>query len=156
MNLFQKQQNTSRYTSIPDGSAADDETAVVPRGTPQSTTTMTMDRRSPTWIMVATSVLGMMMILVVTGGLIWMLQTTDGGLSTTAVERNKDNSYRCCKDNSSADCKMVYIGFGLTGTRKCVADHGYGGHCHRGAGIGGANCCNDKDQGTWYAIAGCV
>ena len=155
MNLFQKQQNTSRYTSIPDGSAADDETAVVPRGTPQSTTTMTMDRRSPTLIMVAI-VAFMMMMLVVTGGSVWMLQTTDGGLSTTAVERNKDNSYRCCKDNSSADCKMVYIGFGLTGTRKCVADHGYGGHCHRGAGIGGANCCNDKDQGTWYAIAGCV
>ena len=155
MNLFQKQQNTSRYTSIPDGSAADDETAVVPRGTPQSTTTMTMDRRSPTWIMVAI-VAFMMMMLVVTGGSVWMLQTTDGGLSTTAVERNSDNSYRCCKDNSSADCKMVYIGFGLTGTRKCVADHGYGGHCHRGAGIGGANCCNDKDQGTWYAIAGCV
>ena len=153
MNLFQKQQNTSGYTSIPDASAADDETAVVSRGTPQSTTTRTMDRRSPKWIMVATSVLGMKMMLMVTGGSVWMLQTTDGGLTTTAMECNRDNGVHCCKKMSSADCKKRYrpdkSQYRNDLDKFCIPINGYGGVCHKGAGTD-PDCCTDKDQGTFH------
>ena len=85
MNLFQKQQKTSGYNSIPHAIAADDETAAVPVGTTilPPTMTMTMGHYMPKWIMVA-SVLGMMLMLVVTGGSVWMLETTGGGLTAAA------------------------------------------------------------------------
>ena len=82
MKLFQKHQNTIGYNSIPNAIAADDdETAAVPLGTPPPTK-MTMGRRS-SWLLAI--VAGMiMMILVVAGGTVWILETTDGGLTTAA------------------------------------------------------------------------
>jgi len=147
MNLFQKQQKTSGYKTIPDARAADEETAAVLFGTiirSPSTMTMTTDHRSPKWIMV-TSVLGMMMMLVVTGGLVWMLQTTDGGLTTTAVERNRYNvGFSCCKKQSSNECFFNHDPM----TAGCRAKNGYDGTCHKG--MVGTTCCTDKDQGTYY------
>jgi len=83
MNLFQKQQKTSGYKTIPDARAADEETTAVPFGT--KTRTMTTDRRrSSKWL--AFQFAGALLLLVAGGGTVWMLQTTDGGLTTTAVD----------------------------------------------------------------------
>jgi len=80
MNLFQKQQKTSGYASIPNAIADDEETA----------TTRTMDRRVSRWrttdrrwskgrMLVDGVVATGMMLLLVMGGAVWMRQ--DGGSS---------------------------------------------------------------------------
>ena len=85
MNLFQKQPNTSGYTSIPEA-IADDDTAVVLVSTitPSPPTAMTMDRRSSKRMMMA-FVAGTMLVLMVAGtGAVWMMQ--DGSSDTTATK----------------------------------------------------------------------
>ena len=80
MNLFQKQQNTIRYNSIPNA-IADDETAAVPLGTtllPPSKTTMG-HRLSKRIAIVA----GVMMLLTMAGGTVWMMPY--GGIMTAAA-----------------------------------------------------------------------
>ena len=71
MNLFQKQQKTSRYNSIPDASA-DDDTAV-----PIDSTLL-----PPMWWMVVVVVAGMMLL---TGcGTVWLLPDVGSSYTTTA------------------------------------------------------------------------
>ena len=92
MNLFQKQQKTSRYNSIPDASA-DEDTAV-----PIGTTIL-----PPTWWMVA--IVAGMMLLVAGCGAVWMLPDADdscvpavgtfSGTSTTTSD-GKDNPFETC------------------------------------------------------------
>ena len=80
MNLFQKQQKTSRYNSIPDA-IADDKTAAVPFGTPPSSTTVIMGHRSSTGRVAF--VAGMLLLLVVLGG--GAVGMTEGGRTTTTI-----------------------------------------------------------------------
>ena len=141
MNLFQKQQKTSGYKTIPDASAADEETTAVSFGTRVQTST---SRRSLTWRIAI--VAGMTMI-VMAGGAVLMLQTTDGGLTTTAVERNRDTGYRCCKKTTTTDC--VYYG----GSDECFPINYYGGDCH--VALYTNDCCTDKEHGTLYFAGGC-
>ena len=60
MNLFQKQQTTSGYASIPNA-IADNETATVPLGTTivprPATTTMTSGHRAKLWMAIAAGLL---------------------------------------------------------------------------------------------------
>ena len=151
MNLFQKQQTTtSRYTSIPDASADDDETAAVsvPLGTTirsPSTMTMTMDHRS--WMWLAFQFAGALLLLVAGGGTVWMLQTTDGGLTTTAMERNSDNtgSVQCCRKQDAINCEYMFSGY-----CKVNPTNGYKGSCH--VDIQGNGCCVEEEVGIqhWF------
>ena len=145
MTLFQKQQKTNGYKTIPDASAAD-KTAAVPFGTMVQTSTC---RRSSTWRIAI--VAGMTMI-VMAGGAVWMLQTTDGGLTTTAVERIRDNvgGDSCCKKKSK-ECERYEVttqGYFDLGYR-CKTRKGYDAVCHMGAGVD-PSCCTDEYYGTFY------
>lgn len=81
MNLFQKQQTTSGYISIPND-IADDETAAVQvsLGMPSPlTTTTTMDRRLSKRMLAIAA--GILMVLMVVGGAVLL---RDGGITTAA------------------------------------------------------------------------
>merc|ERR1711865_15050 len=123
---------------------ADEETTVVPFGTTVQTST---------WRIAI--VAGMTMIVMAGGGVL-MLQTTDGGLTTTAVEQNGDNlGFSCCKKNSvecdyPPEAKWDYcIHACYDGPGMCRHINGYDGPCHKGAGDK-PYCCTDKDQGTFH------
>ena len=144
MNLFQKLQKTSEYKTIPDARAADEETTAVPFGT--NTRTMTTGRRSSTWLVFQFA--GALLLLVAGGGTVWMLQTTDGGLTTTAMERNSDNtgSVQCCKKQDAINCEYINI----SNYCKVNPTNGYKGSCH--VDIQGNGCCVEEEVGIqhWF------
>ena len=142
MNLFQKHQKTSGYNTIPDG-IAEVETAAVPVGSTLLPPTMTMTTMSKTRIVL---VAGMTMMLVAGGGTLWMRETTDDGLTTTAVERNRSTGKQCCKKKSPNHCE--YTGYVIG--KHCKATNGYTGECYRGMGTSNDDCCDENDRGTFY------
>ena len=115
----------------------------VPFGT--KTRTMTTDRRrSSKWL--AFQFAGALLLLVAGGGTVWMLQTTDGGLTTTAVERNRDIlGFSCCKHQSKECAK-----YNDANRYGCVGINGYEGVYHQGASGNDLHCCTDKDKGTFH------
>ena len=81
MNLYQKQQNTIRYNSIPDAIADDDKTAAVPLGTTilsPTMTTMTRRHRSSKWMLAIVAIM-MLLLVVLAGGTVWL--RPEGGSS---------------------------------------------------------------------------
>ena len=145
MTIFKPQQKTSGYNTISDG-IAEDETAAVPFGTTVQTSSSTStSRRSSTWRIAI--VAGLTMI-VMAGGAILMLQTTDGGLTTTAVERNRVGKTSCCKKRSDNKTQCHY-----DNEFKCSVIKGYGGTCHRGMGFN-TNCCIGEELGVYHPFDG--
>ena len=112
MNLFQKQQNTSGYTSIPNdntATAAADDTAVL-LGTsifPTTKRTTTMGRRSLTWMVAI--VVGMMMLAA--GGTIWLRDGEKNAAEGLVVGFRPDD-YQCLPADGTFNGKSVTTYFG--------------------------------------------
>ena len=110
MNLFQKQQKTSEYTSIPNASADDDATAAVPLR-------LSMSDRSSKWSFIAI-VAGVIMMLAA-GGTIVLLETTDGGrtmmsaaesvvVATDTLDKRDRDCLSCELECEQGQCPYEY------------------------------------------------
>ena len=158
MNLFQKQQTTSGYASIPNA-IADNETATVPLGTTivprPATTTMTSGHRAKLWMAIAAG------LLLVTGVVVLRdRETAAEGLIVVATTDVRSNRCIPAGDTFNGNSYITLDGT-VDHFETCYKYGSYDKYCWTKSyldtsGFGGDDlfkqCVPDPKGGQWRAI----